>query len=762
MLPRDSKESYVGSVSDLYESVGGSYGLDASGLRAAGERYGSLNWDTISRMPTPSPDRMERVEKAIYRPAAVAYDAGLGDVPLGKNGFSFVDQSADGLNFARSYMMGSIAGKKEHGLMDMYERKAVDSYLGSLRTSKDFQEAYDVLNGENGYEELSKRVKPYYEHPFRGQGEQKGGATTKMEESSIRDFDTSDPEAEYERIYSKREIPDPPSTPETEWNRIHGVTPPMPPAPPVSKQAEAAAPGAGAPQVRFRGNQRETFNSKLGVWVVDDAPPEAEHPEPSPRPRKGVRGKAKRITHGASSHQQSKIQTGETHVEKKSRNLKGVRGKAKRITNYASTANQQNTSTDGQVEASSSTATLEASQQTQNGASTAGQSGATQPPGSAPVAGASSSSEPSAYAKAIKEENDRYTKETAGFDEKKKSLLRADGDQTEALKGLERERAVAVRQHGINRIQNAMDAMQGTNVFNTMYEAEHAGHSGITKSGFLTSGIHNAVSPVGELHTERIGFLHSVAKELGLTAEESKELTNVSSDINTAYKNIAKQQAEIKSRYGESMKLVNSKDGLANMTNEEKIKHLGLSSRQVDQLYKNIPLTVQENMMDKLKSAWYSLTEGTNKNAYGSKYHNHKNAIFKKAAEEREQQIGQALDKMIAGRAQAGQWASEQIADRLAAIKRGNAAAIYDAAHAYDGPNANKQGALLRESPAAKTAAKKAAADTGGRGIKWKSKAGAAAALLGLGAILGTMMGHHGEQSNAHLYNPNPQPQYAN
>ena len=46
--------------------------------------------------------------------------------------------------------------------------------------------------------------------------------------------------------------------------------------------------------------------------------------------------------------------------------------------------------------------------------------------------------------------------------------------------------------------------------------------------------------------------------------------------------------------------------------------------------------------------------------------------------------------------------------------------------------------------------------------MSWGKKAGAAGALLGLGAILGTMMGHHGEQSNAQLYNPNPQPQYAN
>ena len=48
----------------------------------------------------------------------------------------------------------------------------------------------------------------------------------------------------------------------------------------------------------------------------------------------------------------------------------------------------------------------------------------------------------------------------------------------------------------------------------------------------------------------------------------------------------------------------------------------------------------------------------------------------------------------------------------------------------------------------------------GGHG--WKAKAGAVGGLLALGAVLGNMMGNHGEQSNAQLYNPNPQPQYAN
>lgn len=389
-----------------------------------------------------------------------------------------------------------------------------------------------------------------------------------------------------------------------------------------------------------------------------------------------------------------------------------------------------------------------------------GQSGTAQPASGTPAAN-TSSSEPSAYAKAIKEENDRYAKETAGFDEKRKSLLRADGNQTEALKGLETERAVAARQHGINRIQNAMDAMQGTEAFGKLYETEHLQSSGITKTGFLTSGMHYA----SFTEEERNGFLKSASKELGLTAEETKELKTASSSISQAYKNIWKQQAEIKSRYGESIKLVNSKDGLANMTTEQKIKHLGLTDKQVENLRKGLPMSRTGSVVDRARG-FLSSTFSDVKDFFHGRMNmsNTTSSTYGQLQEaRRERQLGQALDNMIIQRAKTGEWASKQTADRLAAIKRGDAAAIYDAAHAYDGPNANKTGALLREAPAAKAAAKKAAAETGGgSGIKWKGKVGAAAALLGLGAVFGTMMGHHGEQSNAQLYNPNPQPQYAN
>ena len=394
-----------------------------------------------------------------------------------------------------------------------------------------------------------------------------------------------------------------------------------------------------------------------------------------------------------------------------------------------------------------------------------GQSGTAQPASGTPAAN-TSSSEPSAYAKAIKEENDRYTKETAGFDEKRKS-----GNQTEALKGLETERAVAARQHGINRIQNAMDAMQGTEAFNAMYEAEHLGHPNVTKSSLLTTGIHGFLSPRNkapkdnELHKVRSGFIDNVSKELGLSAEETKELGNVSSTINQAYGNVQKQQAEIKSRYGESMKLVNSKDGLANMTTEQKIKHLGLTDKQVENLRKGLPMSRTGSVVDCARGFLDSTFSDVKDFFHGRmNMSNTTSSTYSQLQEaRREKQLGQALDNMIIQRAKTGKWASKQTADRLAAIKRGDAAAIYDAAHAYDGPNTNKQGALLRESPTAKAAAKKAAAKTsGGSGIKWKGKVGAAAALLGLGAVFGTMMGHHGEQSNAQLYNPNPQPQYAN
>lgn len=74
--------------------------------------------------------------------------------------------------------------------------------------------------------------------------------------------------------------------------------------------------------------------------------------------------------------------------------------------------------------------------------------------------------------------------------------------------------------------------------------------------------------------------------------------------------------------------------------------------------------------------------------------------------------------------------------------------------------NSRNKPLLMNE--AGKQVEKQKAAAKASKGLGWKSKAGAVAALLGVGAVLGNMMGNHGEQSNAQLYNPNPQPQYAN
>lgn len=57
-------------------------------------------------------------------------------------------------------------------------------------------------------------------------------------------------------------------------------------------------------------------------------------------------------------------------------------------------------------------------------------------------------------------------------------------------------------------------------------------------------------------------------------------------------------------------------------------------------------------------------------------------------------------------------------------------------------------------------AEQRAAKKAGKKGLGLKGKAGAVMGLLALGGVLGNMMGNHGEQSNAQMYNPNPQPQY--
>ena len=63
-----------------------------------------------------------------------------------------------------------------------------------------------------------------------------------------------------------------------------------------------------------------------------------------------------------------------------------------------------------------------------------------------------------------------------------------------------------------------------------------------------------------------------------------------------------------------------------------------------------------------------------------------------------------------------------------------------------------------------RVAARQEAAESASKNLGklgWKGKAGAAAALLALGGVIGNQFSG-GHQSNAQLYNPNPQPQYAN
>ena len=85
-----------------------------------------------------------------------------------------------------------------------------------------------------------------------------------------------------------------------------------------------------------------------------------------------------------------------------------------------------------------------------------------------------------------------------------------------------------------------------------------------------------------------------------------------------------------------------------------------------------------------------------------------------------------------------------------------------DAVTLYGSQDMNARSAARKNMTASTRKQLAEAAKKGSKGLGWKGKAGAAAALLGGLAVLGTMMGNHGEQSNAQLYNPGPQPQYAN
>lgn len=102
----------------------------------------------------------------------------------------------------------------------------------------------------------------------------------------------------------------------------------------------------------------------------------------------------------------------------------------------------------------------------------------------------------------------------------------------------------------------------------------------------------------------------------------------------------------------------------------------------------------------------------------------------------------------------------ENAKDYLARTQNYEAGAIADGQGGVSSTYNNIRKAQEKAATAEKKAASNAAKKMGGHG--WKAKAGAVGGLLAIGAVLGSMMGGHGEQSNAQLYNPNPQPQYAN
>ena len=318
------------------------------------------------------------------------------------------------------------------------------------------------------------------------------------------------------------------------------------------------------------------------------------------------------------------------------------------------------------------------------------------------------------YAKKIKSENESFAKANDEYEQKRKNLLEQDGDHRDDLAKLDAEHKALGRAHGVNRIQNAMNAMQNTEALKTAFAAEHAKHPNLTKSNFMQTALDNRGGFLGD-QKKLIGAMQD---ELGLDKAGRAEMSEAISQIGDAGRIAAENQRIARTRYGKFIKAVNSKGGLDAMSNDEMIKLLGLNQKAQDKLFV------------------------------------HDSGLSKEAAEAQKSKV---LKNLITKKAEYGEREISKAADFAKRTRAGDAEAIYDATH-REGMSRNAASHIA----AARKSASKAAgeASKSGKGLGLKAKGGIALGLLALGGVLGSMMGGHGEKTNAEMYNPNPQPQY--
>ena len=328
-----------------------------------------------------------------------------------------------------------------------------------------------------------------------------------------------------------------------------------------------------------------------------------------------------------------------------------------------------------------------------------------------------------------------------------------------------------------SRQWDAMDAFDKANMMRTG-KAYGQALENIKKSGTENAATNNMVASLkaakeagvadGEIFSGGKQLGSDLARQMGLKKSAGKQL---SKDLETAKNAMTTLEAEQKrahKAYDGIIEAVGDKKKWASMTNAQKAGAIGMHAKQAIRLNESMSgrfgraKSLFGKVVDRIgsvKTAIANRGQGLSlRQEAAMSYHSRQLRRAKKAINSNEK-LGSALDAIGRRKAARGErviGATDKAIEDLKARNDRSAQMINDI---KNGKSA--RGVVQRANP---EMMKRTVAEgpKGGKGLGWKSKAGAVAALLGVGAVLGNMMGNHGEQSNAQLYNPNPQPQYAN
>lgn len=267
------------------------------------------------------------------------------------------------------------------------------------------------------------------------------------------------------------------------------------------------------------------------------------------------------------------------------------------------------------------------------------------------------------------------------------------------------------------------------------------------------------------------GNKKSVTNKLGkrLRGEAGVQFSQDMKNARNAMTALQDEKARVQKKYGNVMGAVEDKTKWGSMSNTEKLKAMGKSDREIERISNHY-----RGHFGKLRSAFGRVADSVGaiksvatgkdgglklsglRNRVSDAYNERQSARSTRRLNS-SKKATEAVDTAGKRMAARGQRLNDMTDKTIDDLKRGDyksAKIINDIA---DGKSANR--VIQKANPMKRSAAEKAPVG-GKKGLGLKGKAGAVMGLLALGGVLGNMMGNHGEQSNAQMYNPNPQPQY--